>query len=154
MTTSCPYSNEKNAGDSPSDQPQQCPARGCKSTSSADTLVSIANARPLSYIDPSSVAQNSGSPEPSTSTEPVVDSALPTQRQVSSIPRSLENGKEEYWVYPSQHQFYQAMEKKQYEPKENDMSVIVPVHNAINEMAWLKIMEWERKYSEYETMRL
>lgn len=77
--------------------------------------------------------------------------ALPDSRQISSIPRSKRDPdatKEEYWIYPSQSQFYEAMKRKSYNPHKDDMSVIVPVHNIINEMAWRRILEWESKYKE------
>ena len=72
--------------------------------------------------------------------------SLPVQRKVSSIPRSSE--KEEYWVYPSQQQFYNSMKRKNFEPSEDDMSTVVAMHNAVNEMTWHKILKWEQKYSE------
>ncbi|ORX49852.1 cytochrome c and c1 heme-lyase [Hesseltinella vesiculosa] len=62
-------------------------------------------------------------------------------REISSIPRS--NHEEKVWVYPSEQMFFNAMRRKNWEPKEEDMSVVVPIHNAVNEMAWKHILEWE-----------
>ena len=70
---------------------------------------------------------------------PDVPSTLPTDREVSSIPRK--DG--ENWVYPSQAQFFAAMARKQHNPRESDMKVVVPIHNAVNERAWKEVMEWE-----------
>ena len=64
---------------------------------------------------------------------------LSTSREVSSIPR---NDKEN-WVYPSEAQFYAAMARKNHDPKAPDMSVVVPIHNAVNERAWSHIQQWE-----------
>lgn len=65
---------------------------------------------------------------------------LPTDREVSSIPR-LDG---ENWVYPSQAQFYAAMARKQHNPQGSDMRVVVPIHNAVNERAWGEVLHWER----------
>ena len=61
---------------------------------------------------------------------------LPTDREVSSIPRT--DGSK--WVYPSQAQFFAAMERKNHNPHAPDMKVIVPIHNAVNERAWAEVM--------------
>ncbi|KAI0093938.1 cytochrome C1 heme lyase [Irpex rosettiformis] len=64
---------------------------------------------------------------------------LPQERETSSIPR-MDGSK---WVYPSQAQFYAAMERKNHNPHAPDMQVIVPIHNAVNERAWAELMKWE-----------
>lgn len=64
---------------------------------------------------------------------------LPTEREVSSIPRTDGTN----WVYPSQAQFYAAMERKNHNPQAQDMKTIIPIHNAVNERAWTEIMKWE-----------
>lgn len=64
---------------------------------------------------------------------------LATDREVSSIPRADGTN----WVYPSQAQFYAAMERKNHNPHAPDMKVIVPIHNAVNERAWMEVMKWE-----------
>ncbi|KAK4891821.1 Cytochrome c1 heme lyase [Elasticomyces elasticus] len=51
------------------------------------------------------------------------------------------------WIYPSQEQFFKAMKKKGHEAEAEDMSTIIPIHNAVNEKAWAEILEWERPYS-------
>lgn len=70
---------------------------------------------------------------------------LPTERQISSIPRSQEN---KNWVYPSEKQFFDAMRRKNWNPNVTDMKTIVPIHNAVNEMAWFNILNWEKAYKE------
>ncbi|PCH38287.1 cytochrome C1 heme lyase [Wolfiporia cocos MD-104 SS10] len=66
-------------------------------------------------------------------------SALPQEREISSIPK-LDGSN---WAYPSQAQFYAAMARKNHNPQASDMKVIVPIHNAVNERAWTEVMEWE-----------
>ncbi|KAI9221882.1 cytochrome c/c1 heme-lyase [Blastocladiella britannica] len=69
---------------------------------------------------------------------------LPTDREHSTILRGGEDASEgERWVYPSQQMFFNAMKRKNWTPREEDMAVVVPIHNAVNEMAWKKILEWE-----------
>lgn len=67
--------------------------------------------------------------------------ALPTEREVSSIPR---HGSGQNWVYPSQKQFFNAMKRKNFDPNAKDMETIVPIHNAVNERAWMEILKWEQ----------
>ena len=68
---------------------------------------------------------------------------LSTEREKSSIPRG-EDAKNENWVYPSQQMFFDAMRRKKWDPNEEDMKTIVPIHNAVNERAWKEILEWEQ----------
>ncbi|KAL1925661.1 uncharacterized protein VTP21DRAFT_544 [Calcarisporiella thermophila] len=70
---------------------------------------------------------------------------LSTDRQHSTIPKSSSNSeKEGVWIYPSEQMFFNAMRRKNWNPREEDMGVVVPIHNAVNEMAWKKILEWEK----------
>ncbi|CDK24330.1 unnamed protein product [Kuraishia capsulata CBS 1993] len=66
--------------------------------------------------------------------------SLPTDREISTIPRT---GAGENWVYPSQKQFFEAMQRKKWNPEAQDMKSIVPIHNAVNERAWYHIRLWE-----------
>jgi cytochrome c heme-lyase len=95
-------------------------------------------------------------------------SALDSQREISSIPRSLQTGQGKAlnaaeraalpsnaekdtghdeasgnWVYPSQEMFFNAMKRKGHEAQQQDMSSVVPIHNAVNERAWAEIKKWE-----------
>lgn len=47
------------------------------------------------------------------------------------------------WVYPSEHQFFHAMLRKQHNPRAEDMRTVVPIHNAVNEKAWEEVLMWE-----------
>ncbi|KII88716.1 hypothetical protein PLICRDRAFT_110170 [Plicaturopsis crispa FD-325 SS-3] len=78
----------------------------------------------------------SKSPPAPTSSKPTLSS----ERETSSIPKP-EGDK---WVYPSEAQFFAAMERKNHNPEAADMKTIVPIHNAVNERAWRQVLEWER----------
>ncbi|XP_063360920.1 holocytochrome c-type synthase [Cydia amplana] len=74
--------------------------------------------------------------------------SLPVQRQVSSIPRAMPDGSTEFWVYPSQQMFWNAMLRKGWRWKDEDikpkdMEDIIKIHNANNEQAWLEVLKWE-----------
>ncbi|KAL8711574.1 MAG: hypothetical protein Q9220_003984 [cf. Caloplaca sp. 1 TL-2023] len=47
------------------------------------------------------------------------------------------------WIYPSEKMFFDAMKRKSFSPKTQDMPAIVPIHNAVNERAWSLIKQWE-----------
>lgn len=73
---------------------------------------------------------------------------LPTDRQVSTIPKATEGEKKEFWVYPSQQMFWNAMLRKGWQWKKddlqpNDMDNIIKIHNANNEQAWQEVLKWE-----------
>jgi len=74
---------------------------------------------------------------------------LPTERQVSSIPKAIpQNEKDTHWVYPSQQMFWNAMLRKGWRWKEDDlkpkdMEDIIKIHNANNEQAWQEVLKWE-----------
>ncbi|KAK5171498.1 Cytochrome c1 heme lyase [Saxophila tyrrhenica] len=111
--------------------------------------------------------QSEASTKPRTPT-----STLPTDREISSIPRALSttrspaslNSAERAalpansesdtghdsasgnWIYPSQSQFFSAMQRKGHTPTAADMQTIVPIHNAVNERTWREILRWEEPY--------
>jgi cytochrome c heme-lyase len=80
---------------------------------------------------------------------------LPTEREVSSIPRPQQaedgeailpedrhNGK---WEYPSPQQFYNALVRKGWETPEESIEMVVAIHNFLNERAWEEVMAWEKR---------
>ncbi|KAK6336024.1 Cytochrome c1 heme lyase [Orbilia blumenaviensis] len=91
---------------------------------------------------------------------PPVKDNLSKAREVSTIPRvTISNGNAESpnphaassvspsignWIYPSEKMFFDAMKRKDWDPKAEDMRMIVPIHNAVNERAWAEIKEWEK----------
>eukprot|EP00041_Stephanoeca_diplocostata_P012592 m.210744 g.210744 ORF g.210744 m.210744 type:complete len:354 (-) comp19018_c0_seq5:120-1181(-) len=74
---------------------------------------------------------------------------LPTARRMSSIPKTKfspahQQEDNEHWEYPSQQMFYNAMHRKGWDPKEEEMSTVVGMHNAVNERSWKELLQWER----------
>ncbi|KAM9964981.1 hypothetical protein ACTFIW_004778 [Dictyostelium discoideum] len=69
---------------------------------------------------------------------------LSTERITSTIPRTEKDN----WQYPSPQMFFNAMKKKQYEPKEDDMSVVISIHNTVNEKCWKDVLQWENDYKD------
>ena len=86
----------------------------------------------------------SGCPVPHGNSEAVADqpvvTGLNSARTASSIPKK--DGT--LWEYPSEEQFYKAMQRKHMSPDAGDMPVIIPIHNAVNEKCWQEILEWEK----------
>lgn len=71
---------------------------------------------------------------------------LPTERQVSTIPKA--GSENDFWQYPSQQMFWNAMLRKGWRWKESDlekkdMDDIIKIHNANNEQAWQEVLKWE-----------
>lgn len=154
MNSECPHKSTTN-----SNGPSECPHLSSKQQSPLiEHVLKQQHPSPLSFVDGSSatVDKDAASRNGFTSTDTqyipndTSSSGLPQRRQVSSIPRTpgTENDKQEseYWMYPSQQQFYNAMKRKNYAPDANDMSVIVPMHNIINERAWSSVLQWESRH--------
>ena len=73
--------------------------------------------------------------------------ALPTQREMSTIPM---NAQGEVWEYSSPQQMLNAMTRNGYETRNpEDVPAMVAVHNFINEGSWEQILQWEKKYFPY-----
>jgi cytochrome c heme-lyase len=80
-----------------------------------------------------------------------VISTIPRASTTSSSPHAPNNSEQEtgtsksgHWIYPSEKQFYAALQRKKFEARPEDMSSIVPIHNAVNERAWNQILGWEK----------
>ncbi|KAG0001072.1 Cytochrome c1 heme lyase [Entomortierella chlamydospora] len=96
---------------------------------------------------------------------------LKTEREASSIPKAAnsldpygddkkgassssptfgahapdpDSDQEKVWIYPSEQMFFNAMKRKNWDPREEDMKFVVPIHNMVNEMAWKHILRWEK----------
>lgn len=97
---------------------------------------------------------------PNLSNEPT--SGLPTEREISSIPRSRSNStssqsacpvqhksakkaddEDAHWVYPSPHQFQAALERKNKGAPTENVEMMVAIHNWLNEAAWGEIRRLE-----------
>ncbi len=76
--------------------------------------------------------------------QPAPGQAVPlsTDRVPSNIPKG---GTEETWTYPSPQMFWNALVRKGKAEgaKEEDMDVVVAIHNNMNENTWRTVLEWE-----------
>ncbi|KAF2622282.1 cytochrome c1 heme lyase [Macroventuria anomochaeta] len=109
--------------------------------------------------DSSTLDQSTTSPAPTT-TGLLFNLRLGTDREISTIPRSVPNAPLDRpannekdtgadkasgnWIYPSERMFFDAMRRKSFDPEAQDMKTIVPIHNAVNERAWHEIKAWEK----------
>eukprot|EP00924_Labyrinthula_sp_SR-Ha-C_P001611 maker-scaffold_18-snap-gene-3.5-mRNA-1 protein AED:0.20 eAED:0.20 QI:0/0/0.5/1/0/0/2/887/234 len=72
---------------------------------------------------------------------------LSSNRVVSSIPKAS-GAEEQNWIYPSESQFFAALKRKGWKDADaKDMRSVVGIHNAVNETAWAKVMEYEKMHS-------
>ncbi|XP_033737831.1 cytochrome c-type heme lyase-like [Pecten maximus] len=78
---------------------------------------------------------------------PAPDQPFPLEKDriISSIPKA---GASENWVYPSEQMFWNAMLRKGWRWKEDDigakdMTDIIKIHNANNEQGWHEVLKWE-----------
>ncbi|XP_041786476.1 holocytochrome c-type synthase-like [Anopheles merus] len=124
--------------------PPECPMHQKQQPKEQPVLVSEcpikhdgAEVNPLNMMPPANQNPAPGQPFP-----------LPTERQVSSIPKATTDGKQEFWVYPSQQMFWNAMLRKGWrwekdDIAQKDMDDIIKIHNANNEQAWQEVLKWE-----------
>jgi len=109
---------------------------------------------PVVHDDPKSEAVSPLNAMPPPNQQPAAGQRLPlsTDRVESTIPGPqvgadvAEGGKR--WLYPSPQMFYNAMRRKGYEPKEEEMRTVVAIHNTVNERTWHEVLEWESMHPE------
>lgn len=94
---------------------------------------------------PESVDPSNMMPPPNQSPSPDQPFSLATEREESTIPRA---GSGKNWVYPSEQMFWNAMLRKGWrwkndDLKQEDMTNIIKIHNQNNEQAWKEILKWE-----------
>lgn len=72
---------------------------------------------------------------------------LSKERVVSNIPKG---GTEGTWLYPSPQMFWNSLVRKGKTDgvQENDIDVVVAIHNEMNERTWQQVVHWESKYKE------
>ncbi|KAF7483103.1 Hypothetical predicted protein [Marmota monax] len=102
--------------------------------------VTGAAAKNKENLDPSNLM-----PPPNQTPAPDQLSALSTGREESFIPRT---DSEKKWVYPSEQMFWNAMLRKGWKWKDEDISQqdmynIIKIHNQNNEQVWKEILKWE-----------
>ncbi|ESN92392.1 hypothetical protein HELRODRAFT_115899 [Helobdella robusta] len=94
---------------------------------------------------------NNMMPPPNQQPAPDQPFPLSTMREVSTIPRA--DKENETWLYPSQQMFWNAMLRKGWRWKDDDieaedMGVIIKIHNANNEEAWREVLKWEALHAD------
>lgn len=100
-------------------------------------------------VDHSPTSLNPLNQIPSLPQTPLDDSdQLPTERTLSSIPRSVDAGRKEAWEYPSPQQFYNALVRKGWETPVEHVETMVEIHNFLNERAWGEVLQWEKRVAE------
>ncbi|KAK3531469.1 hypothetical protein QTP70_022093 [Hemibagrus guttatus] len=124
----------KSAPDVPAHQDRayefvQCPVTGARESSPTASGINPANMMPPPNQQPS----------------PSQPFPLSVMREESHIPRA---GSEQNWVYPSEQMFWNAMLRKGWRWREQDVSQkdmtnIISIHNQNNENAWKEILKWE-----------
>ncbi|KAK4876345.1 hypothetical protein RN001_012767 [Aquatica leii] len=88
-------------------------------------------------------------PAPNQQPAPGQPFPLSTSREMSTIPKALvKEGEDPYWVYPSPQMFWNAMLRKGWRWRDDqlsqrDMDHIIKIHNANNEQAWKEVLKWE-----------
>lgn len=95
-----------------------------------------------SELDPSNMMP-SANQQPS----PGQPFCLSTDRTVSSIPKA-DDPTGNKWTYPSAQMFWNAMIRKGWRWRDEDISPqdmdnIIMIHNANNELAWREVLKWE-----------
>lgn len=123
--------------------PPECPMHANYQGKKKDETVLVADGtksdiNPMNMMPPANQQPSKDQPFP-----------LPTERQLSSIPRAVPgpDGKP-FWEYPSQQMFWNAMLRKGWrwekdDLQQKDMSDIIKIHNANNEQAWQEVLKWE-----------
>jgi len=96
-----------------------------------------------SDIDPTNMM-----PPPNQRPAPDQPFPLSTDRVKSTIPKVTKDGVSETWTYPSEQMFWNAMLRKGWRWKDedierHDMTNIISIHNANNEQAWKEVLKWE-----------
>lgn len=132
-----PHSSPK-ASEDTSIRPAACPlGHGGSKTSSSETAVNSSNQMPV-------LSQNAA---------PGQNMLLPTDRTLSSIPRGNDEGGG-VWEYPSPQQFHNALLRKGMETKEEDVDMMVQIHNFLNERAWDEVLRWEKRFDDSGAVEL
>ncbi|XP_067950811.1 holocytochrome c-type synthase-like [Watersipora subatra] len=140
---SCPIDHKQSTEITPN-RPSVCPIQH-SSGSLAETQKQYPSECPMNaanhsdYIDPTNMM-----PAPNQRPAPDQPFDLSKDREVSTIPNASGGA----WTYPSEQMFWNAMLRKGWRWKDEeieskDMTNIIKIHNANNEQAWQEILKWE-----------
>lgn len=130
-------------GSGMSGPPSECPMHQKQAASTAVSECPIQHGANSNDINPLNMM-------PPANQQPAPDQPFPlsTDRQTSTIPKATEDGSLQFWQYPSQQMFWNAMLRKGWRWKnedisQKDMGDIIKIHNANNEQAWREVLKWE-----------
>lgn len=128
----------------PSVIPSECPMSASTANYQSE-CPSNPNAAGANDIDPLNMM-----PPPNQRPSPDQPFELPIERQKSTIPKA---GTDQTWVYPSQQMFWNAMLRKGWRWKDEQidqktMDHIIKIHNTNNEAAWQEVLKWEALHAE------
>nr|DBA44764.1 TPA_exp: holocytochrome c synthase [Chaetosphaeridium globosum] len=86
--------------------------------------------------------------QPAQEMAPGQKNPISTTRQKSSIPKGGTD--DESWVYPSPQMFFNALSRKgkANDVTEDDMDLLVFIHNNVNERTWARVQRWEQLYDQ------
>eukprot|EP00735_Rhodelphis_limneticus_P009391 TRINITY_DN272_c0_g1::TRINITY_DN272_c0_g1_i1::g.1664::m.1664 TRINITY_DN272_c0_g1::TRINITY_DN272_c0_g1_i1::g.1664 ORF type:complete len:278 (+),score=25.09,sp/A5PJG7/CCHL_BOVIN/44.76/2e-64,Cyto_heme_lyase/PF01265.12/1.4e-72 TRINITY_DN272_c0_g1_i1:70-834(+) len=126
----CPVQHESR----PAEEMSSCPVatKGYKGSTVYNVYSEAID--PKNMMPPANQIPSPGQQEP-----------LSTYRQSSSIPRG---GTEETWLYPSEQMFFNALRRKGKgdDVSERDVSMMIAIHNHMNEKTWDEVLEWEKMH--------
>eukprot|EP00927_Polykrikos_kofoidii_P002146 TRINITY_DN10833_c0_g1_i2.p1 TRINITY_DN10833_c0_g1~~TRINITY_DN10833_c0_g1_i2.p1 ORF type:complete len:250 (-),score=34.27 TRINITY_DN10833_c0_g1_i2:157-849(-) len=97
---------------------------------------------PLGHSSAPPAAPQTGVPPTASDAKPAVE-ALSRKREESTIPSATGDP----FMYPSERQFFGAATAKGHSIDPNDMSMVVAIHNAVNERTWQDILRYERLHA-------
>ncbi|XP_072560145.1 holocytochrome c-type synthase [Paramormyrops kingsleyae] len=141
--------------------PPECPMHQAKTGASEEARAPppgpVHQERAYEFVEcpmraASGVGQGTGDIDPANMMPPPNQAPAPDQpfglslsREESRIPRA---GTDKNWVYPSEQMFWNAMLRKGWRWKDDDLSQkdmtnIIKIHNQNNEQAWQEILKWE-----------
>ncbi|KAG0275932.1 Cytochrome c1 heme lyase [Linnemannia gamsii] len=92
----------------------------------------------------SSIPKAANSPDPYGDSKNKASSAASSSSGSGAHAPDPDSDQGEVWIYPSEQMFFNAMKRKNWNPREEDMKFVVPIHNMVNEMAWKHILRWEK----------
>ena len=121
--------------------PSECPVDHGKGSGGSRARGTVYNvyAQP---IDPKNQMPATANQQPA----PGQVKALETARVQSTIPKG---GTESTWQYPSPQMFWNSLVRKGKAEgaTEDDMTIVVSIHNEMNERAWRELLVWETAHA-------
>jgi len=130
----------------PSECPMAAQLNAEAKAKDSETNLTLTEGNKENDIDPKNMM-----PAPNQLPSPGQPFSLSTERQQSTIPKAT--AEEETWQYPSEQMFWNAMLRKGWRWKDEDiapedMSSIIKIHNRNNEDAWLEVLKWEAMHAD------